>query len=154
LAGVSRKRIDYAGPLLKYAGYREPPSEPKKKRGRKALFGGKVTDMKPHQRHAGSLLRDIAEISIRYPALTRRGFTKHLLKLPQYKGANDRTLKRDVAEALARQENLLARLLQKHLSLEDWLDLVGIEPPTTISKLALRQKSLELLRKELKAQLK
>ena len=143
---------DFVTPLR--AGYREPPPEPKKKHRRKALFGGKVTDMKPHQRHAGSLLRDIAEISIRCPALTSRGFTKHLLKLPQYKRANDRTLKRDVAEVLARRENLLTRLLQKHLSREDWLDLVGIEPPTTISKKVLRQKSLEYLRKELNEQLK
>jgi hypothetical protein len=141
---------DFVGPLL--AGYREPPPEPKKKHGRKALFGGKVTDMKPHQRHEGSLLRDIAEISVRCPALTSRGFTKHLLKLPQYKRANDRTLKRDVAEALARRENLLTRLLQKHLSREDWLDLVGIEPPTTISKRVLREKALESLRNGLKAQ--
>jgi hypothetical protein len=147
---VSRKHIDYAGPLLKLAERREPPPEPKKRPGRKALFGGKITDMKPHQRHRGSLLRDIAEISIRCPTLLSRGFTKHLLKLPQYKHTNDRTLKRDVAEALARQDNLLTRLLQKNLSREDWLDLVGIEPPTTISKKALRQKSLEHLRKELK----
>jgi len=104
--------------------------------------------MKPHQRHRGGLLRDIAEISVRCPTLTWRGFIKHLLKLPQYKG--DRTLRRDVAEALALQDDLLTRLLQKNLSREDWLDLVGIEPPTTISKKALRQKSLEYLRKQLK----
>jgi hypothetical protein len=116
--------------------------------------------MKPHQRHSGSLLRNIAEISVRYPTLKSRGFTKHLLKLPQYKHMDDRTLRRDVAEALARQDSLLMRLLltvllrtypfQKHLSREDWLDIAGIEPPTVISKKTLRQKSLELLRKELK----
>jgi hypothetical protein len=151
---MSAQRIDFAGPLLKLAGHHEPPPEPKKKHGRKALFGGKVTDMKPHQRHRGSLLKDIAEISIRCPTLLSRGFTKHLLKLSQYKHTDDRTLRRDVAEALARQDNLLTRLLQKNLSREDWLDLVGIEPPTKNSKLALRQKSLEHLRKQLKAQLK
>jgi hypothetical protein len=149
---MPRKRIDYAGPLLKLAERREPPPEPKKKHGRKALFGGKVTDMKPHQRHRGSLLRDIAEISIRCPTLISRGFTKHLLKLPQYKRVSERTLSRDVAEALARQDDLLAWAFQKHLPRDVWLDLFGIEPPTTISKKVLRQKSLEHLRKELKRQ--
>jgi len=149
---MPRKRIDYAGPLLKLPEWREPPPEPKKKHGRKALFGGKVTDMKPHQRHRGSLLRDIAEISIRCPTLISRGFTKHLLKLPQYKRVSERTLSRDVAEALARQDDLLARAFQKHLPRDVWLDLLGIEPPTTISKEVLRQKSLEHLRKELKRQ--
>jgi hypothetical protein len=151
---MARKHPDYVGPLLQLARHREPPPKPKKTHGRKALFGGKVTDMKPHQRHSGSLLRDIAEISVRYPTLTSRGFTKRLLKLPQYKRAHRRTLSRDVAEALARQDGLIARLFQKPLSREDWLDLVGVEPPTTISKKVLRQKSLEQLRKALEGQLK
>jgi hypothetical protein len=151
---MPRKRIDYAGPLLKLAERREPPPEQKKKKHRrKALFGGKVADMKPHQRHRGSLLRDIAEISVRYPTLTSRGFVKRLLlNLPQYKRAHCRTLSRDVAEALARQDDLLAWVFQKNLSRQDWLDLLGVEPPTTISKKVLRQKSLEHLRKELKRQ--
>jgi len=151
---MARKHPDYADPLLVLAAHREPPPEPKKTHGRKTLFGGKVTDMKPHQRHMGSLLRDIAQISTRYPTLTSRGFTKRLLKLPQYKRANYRTLSRDVEEALARQDNFLTHLFQKHLPRDVWLDVAGIEPPTTISKRAVRQKSLELLRKELKAQQK
>jgi len=155
---VLRKRIDYAGQLAKLAfgrkrsrgRPREVLPEPKKKHGRKALFGGKVTDMKPHQRHMGSLLKDVAEISTRYPTLGSRGFTKRLLKLPQYKHTDNRTLRRDIAEALASLEDLRTHFLQHDLSREDWLDLLGVEPPTTTSKLALRQKSLELLRKKLK----
>jgi len=142
---------DYAGPLLKFAVHRESPPEPKRKHGRKSLFGGKVTDMKPHQRHMGSLLRDIAEISIRHPTLTR-GFNKQLLALPKYKHMDERTLARDIAEALAWLENLLTQYLQKHLSRESWLDRLGIEPPTKISKRVLRKKVLELLRKKLEMQ--
>src|SRR5262245_34357465 len=141
---MPNKRIDYAGALRKLIGHREPPPEPKRKHGRKALFGGKITDMKLHQRHRGSLLRDIAEISIRHPTLTR-GFNKQLLALPKYRHMDERTLARDIAEALERQESLLTCLLQKHLSREDWLDLAGIEPPTKISKRVLREKALELL---------
>ena len=164
--------MDYAGPLAKLAFGRDAEPEaasnqysmrgdrksvllheaPKKKHGRKALFGGKVADIKPHQRHMGSLLRDIAQISVRHPTLTR-GFNKQLLALPKCRHMDERTLARDIAEALAWLENLLTWLVQKHLSREDWLDLVGIEPPTKNSKRVLREKALELLRKKLESQL-
>jgi hypothetical protein len=169
---MTRKHPDYAGMLLRSSPphreppHRKPPPEPKKTHARKALFAGKITDMKPHQRHMGSLLKDIAKISTQYPTLTSR-FTKHLLKLPQYKHADRRTLSRDVAEALARQDNFLMSLcrdveealapFQKHLLrdvLRDvWLN-VGIEPPRNFSKRALRQKSLEQLRNALKGRQK
>jgi hypothetical protein len=132
---------DWAGPLM--AGWRGPPPKQKKKRRPKALYGGKAADMKPHQRHRGSLLRDIAKISVQYPTLTR-GFNKQLAGLPAYK--DNRTLRRDVAEALALQESLLERIPPKL-----WPELLGIEPPTTMSKRTLRKKVLEHLRHELLA---
>lgn len=144
---------NYASALFSLISWREPPPTAKKKHGRKALQSGKVTDLKPHQRHRGSLLRDIAEISIRYPKL-KRGFAKQLRRLfPRYKRMKQRTLERDVAEALASSENLLTEILRKRISRKDWLELVGIEPPATMSKRALRAKAPEHLRKCLEEQL-
>jgi len=93
----------------------------------------------------GSLLRDIAKISVRYPTLTR-GFSKQLARLPAYKDMAARTLTREVTEALAWEENLLKRFPP-----ELWPELLGIEPPATMSRRTLRQKALEALRHELLA---
>ena len=80
---------DYASPLLEMA-----RPKPKKKRRPKALHGGKATELRPHQRHLGQLLKDIAQISVRYPKLTR-GFFKQLAELPAYQHISSRTLRRD-----------------------------------------------------------
>jgi hypothetical protein len=134
---------DWAAPLM--AGWRGPPPKQKKKRRPKALYGGKAADMKPHQRHLGSLLRHIAKISVQYPTLTR-GFSKQLARLSAYKDMDYRTLRRDVAEALAWEESILERTSPKL-----WPNLLGIEPPTTMSKRTLRKKALEALRQQLLA---
>jgi hypothetical protein len=135
---------DYAGGLLDLMHWRDPP-KPKKKRRPKALHTGGVTELRPHQRHMGSLLKDIAQISVQYPTLTR-GFSKQLAGLPAYKDMDDRTLRRDIAAALAWEEDLL-----KRIPLELWLKHLGIEPPSTVSKRTLREKVLEHLRHELLA---
>src|SRR5258708_30787237 len=121
-------------PLLRMAVRCEPPktkrkrrpkalsTKPKRKRRPKALSAGKLATTTQHQRHMGSLLRDIANISVRYPTLTR-GFSKRLARLPAYKDMDLRTLRRDVAEALVWEENLL-----KSIALELWPELLGIEP--------------------------
>jgi len=132
---------DYASPLLEMA-----RPKPKKKRRPKALHGGKATELRPHQRHLGQLLKDIAQISVRYPKLTR-GFFKQLAELPAYQHISSRTLRRDVAEALAHEENIL-----KQVPPQLWPKLLGIEPPATLSKQTLRKKALEALRQQLQRQ--
>jgi hypothetical protein len=122
---------------------RRPP-KPKRKRRPKTLSTGTLATLTPHQRHMGSLLRDIANISVQHPTLTR-GFSKRLARLPAYKDMDLRTLRRDVAEALAWAENLL-----ESIALELWPEF-GIEPPATMSRRTLRKKALELLRHELLA---
>jgi hypothetical protein len=138
---------DYAGPLLEMALWRDRP-KPKKQRRPKALSEKKMGELRPGQRHMGSLLRDIAEISVRYPTLTR-GFTKQLRNLPKYENMDDRTLRRDVAEALASVESVLEKLWKRSPDL--WPELLGIEPSPMLSKRALREKALEHLRRQLLA---
>ena len=136
----------YAAALFKFLAESEAPEKRPRRRARgKALYPGKVTD--PDQIALGNLLREIAEISTRNPTLNRSGFANLLQRRPKYKHLSERTLRRYVTNAIEWAIKNLQRIPP-----HDWLEVFGIDPPPEMTKRALFEKSLEVLRSHLRKQ--
>jgi hypothetical protein len=95
-----------------------------RKRGApEALYAGSVTELKPRQRHLGSLLRDVAVVSTDKPHIKTQGaIVNQLWKKPGYKSKYEnsrRKLERDVTKALAR-----AAIMRKQQGFFEALDRV------------------------------
>ena len=101
----------------------------------------------PDQIALGNLLREIAEISTRNTTLNRSDFANLLQRRPKYKHLSERTLRRYVANAIEWAIKNLQRIPP-----HDRLEVFGIDPPPEMTKRALFEKSLEVLRTHLRKQ--
>jgi hypothetical protein len=130
---------DWVGPLLKMAGLRNP----REKRGRKkALRTEKVTD--PEQRTVQNLLREIGKISAEKPSIKyRTEIARGLFRRwpSKYGHLKESALRHEVGFVLAKLGSILKRTPPDHWPL-------GVQPPTEMTKQALFEKSLEVLRKK------
>jgi hypothetical protein len=137
---MSRKRIDYASPLLKLTRGRDP-----RKGGRpKALRGG----IDPNKlRTKGNLLRDIAIIcSTDLQFSSRKKLAMRLREwFPEYRKFPDWMVRRDVRNEIAQQIEYL-----KSIRPERWPEVFDIQPPAEMTEQALFEKALEALREALK----
>jgi hypothetical protein len=135
---ADRATTNYAAALLAFLDQPRPKPKPPLPSGpgrRKAL--GTV-------RHEGRLLKAIAEISLDKKTLLFT-FAKPLRKRPEYRHLSERTLQRNVSEALTSLTDLLQACPP-----DLWQELFGIEPPKPpMTERKLRQKALELLRYQL-----
>jgi hypothetical protein len=126
---VARKHYDYydyVGPLLKVAGR-------KRRRGRPAKLDPR------------SLLRPIAEVATKYPrSKTNGAIARWLRQRPEYQAEDRRTLERHVDDAIADTAGML-----KDCPAVSWQKIFGIDPPAEMTREALRDKTLELLRRQL-----